>query len=254
MVPTGTGRKLQEGSHLFANPDGCGYDDNLSHGFCGAACHLQFHRAYNFKLFHHLDNHTEQCRGIRNHYLGGHLVNTTTPTPTPTIQLGGAATNSAGTATGNQASTQANTYTAPQQAAQTALLNQLSGFTAGTSTAPTSLTNPTQLQTAANDAFNQWTAPGIAAQFGAGSPQIGQQQAMMDEQLAAQNYQAGVNQYLTGNNQLQNAAFNTMGQTSTGTSANSANNNNEGVSAAITGAPGTASVLSAILGLLGLTP
>ena len=75
---------------------------------------------------------------------------------------------------------------------------------------------------------------------------------MMDEQLAAQNYQAGVNQYLTGNNQLQNAAFNTMGQTSTGTSANSANNNNEGVSAAITGAPGTASVLSAILGLLGL--
>jgi hypothetical protein len=174
-----------------------------------------------------------------------------TSTPT-TVQLGAAATDSTGAATGQNANALQNTYTAQQQAAQTALLNQLSGYTAGTSSVPTSLTNPAGLQQAANDAFNQYTAPGIAAQYGAGSPQIGQQQSMMDEQLAAQNYQNGVNNYLSGTSQLGNAAYNQIGNTGQAASSNTSNNQNYGASVSATGSPSSNSVLSLILKAMGL--
>jgi len=126
----------------------------------------------------------------------------------------------------------------------------LSGFTAGTSGVPTALTNPAGLQQAANDAFNQYATPGIAAQYGAGSPQIGAQQSMMDEQLAAQNYQSGVNNYLSGNNMLSNSAYNAVGQTGTGTGTQSANNNNYGASAQVYG--NAQSLISSILAAMGL--
>ena len=125
-----------------------------------------------------------------------------------------------------------NTYTPEQQAAQNALLSQLQGFLSGSSTAPTYMTAPPAAFQAYNDAFNQYTAPQIAAQYGAGSPQIGAQQTMGNEQLAANLYQGGISQYLSGLGQLGNAAYNAAGNTTanTGTSASSGNSQSAGIS------------------------
>ena len=63
-----------------------------------------------------------------------------------------------------------------------------------------------------NDAFNKYVAPGIASQYGAGSPQLGAQQSFGNEQLAAQLYQSGLGNFLQGQQLLGGYAFTPQGQ------------------------------------------
>jgi hypothetical protein len=77
---------------------------------------------------------------------------------------------------------------------------------------PSWMTAPPEAFKAYNDAFNQYVAPNIAAQFGAGSPQIGRQQMMGNEQLAANLYQNGVTNWLAYLGNAENFAMTPVGQ------------------------------------------
>jgi hypothetical protein len=162
--------------------------------------------------------------------------------------VSGGVTNNSGTSTSANTGSNQAVYTPEQQAAQNQLLTQLTGFLSGTSGAPSSMTAPPQAFQAYNDAFNQYTAPGLAAQYGAGSPQIGSQQMMGNEQLAANLYQTGVSSYLSGLGQLGNAAYNSVGQNTANTGQGTSDTTTTGVSGSDTNYG--SSVLSALLGLL----
>ena len=180
------------------------------------------------------------------------VAGTTLPALSPAAYgmstVNGSVTNSNGTQTTAQTGVQNNTYTPAQQAAQNSLLSQLQGFLSGTTSAPSYMTAPPAAFQAYNDAFNQYAAPGIAAQYGAGSPQIGAQQSMGNEQLAANLYQTGISSYLSGLGQLGNAAFNAVGQTTANNGTNNANTTSTSVGASDT-ALGS-SLLSLLLGQL----
>lgn len=103
-------------------------------------------------------------------------------------------------------------FTPQQQQAQNQALSGLSGFVSGQQQIPSYMTAPPQVFQAYNDAFQKYVQPGIAAQYGAGSPQIGAQQSFGNEQLAANLYQQGVNNWLAGNAQLGNLAYQAVGQ------------------------------------------
>lgn len=131
----------------------------------------------------------------------------------------GSATLNNGTQNVNAANTgvgSARSYFSPEQlAAQSQYFNTLGGYLNGTSQVPAYMTAPPQVFQAYNDAFNKYVKPGIASQYGAGSPQIGAQQSFGNEQLAAQLYQSGLSNYLQGLGLQGNAAFNPQGQNTT---------------------------------------
>lgn len=105
-------------------------------------------------------------------------------------------------------------FSPEQLAAQSGYFNNLGGFISGTQQVPAYMTAPPQVFQAYNDAFNKFVAPGIAAQYGAGSPQIGAQQSFGNEQLAAQLYQSGITNWMDALGLQGNAAFNPQGQNS----------------------------------------
>lgn len=116
------------------------------------------------------------------------------------------ATNDTGTA-------QSRAYFNPQQqAAQGDYFNRVGGYLAGTQQIPAYFTAPPEVFKAANDAFNKYVKPGIYSQYGTGSPQSGAQQAFMNEQLAAELYQGGQQNWLATLGMLGNPAFNPQGQ------------------------------------------
>ena len=154
--------------------------------------------------------------------------------------------NSNGTGATTNQGVQSNTYTPAQQAAQNALLQQLQSYLSGGSSAPTWMTAPPAAFKAFNDEFNQYAAPGIAAQFGAGSPQEGAQQTMGNEQLAANLYQSGTQNWLNGLGLLGNNAYNAVGQTNNGSTTSTTQSTSESLGASDT-AYGT-SLLSLLLG------
>ena len=108
------------------------------------------------------------------------------------------------------------------------------------------MTAPPAAFKAFNDEFNQYAAPGIAAQFGAGSPQEGAQQTMGNEQLAANLYQSGTQNWLNGLGLLGNNAYNAVGQTNNGSTTSTTQSTSESLGASDT-AYGT-SLLSLLLG------
>ena len=107
-------------------------------------------------------------------------------------------------ATGNQqiagTTNQQNQFSGGQLNLQNLLPSLYSSFLQGN--IPSSFTSPSAPFAAYNSNFQNYVAPGLAAQYGAGSPQIGAQQAMGNQQLAGNLYQQGVSNY---GNALSNA-------------------------------------------------
>lgn len=103
--------------------------------------------------------------------------------------------------TTNQQTGQAQTGTSQQQntftPGQTGVQNNLGGlwqsFLQGN--IPSSFTNPAAATNAYQSNFNTQVAPGLAAQYGAGSPVIGSQNALGLAQLQGNLYNTGVQNY-----------------------------------------------------------
>lgn len=158
-------------------------------------------------------------------------------------------TTSQGTSSANttdqasQAGQQSSTFAPWQQQLQQLLPGMLSSFVQG-GQVPTSLTAPPQEFAAANQQFTQNVAPGLVAQYGAGSPQLAQQQAYMNQNLAAQTYQQGVGNYLSGMGMLGGFATTPQGQTTAQTGQNTSQQNASGLGTTSTDVGGT------ILGML----
>jgi hypothetical protein len=87
-----------------------------------------------------------------------------------------------------------NTYSPGQQQLQGNLGNLWQSFLSGN--IPSSFTNPQAAINAYNTNFQTSVAPGMAAQYGAGSPAIGSANALGLAQLQGQLYNTGVNNFL----------------------------------------------------------
>jgi hypothetical protein len=90
--------------------------------------------------------------------------------------------------------TTSNAYTQGQQNLQGNLGNLWQSFLSGN--IPSSFTNPAAATNAYQSNFQSQVAPGLAAQYGAGSPVIGSQNALGLAQLQGQLYNTGVNNFL----------------------------------------------------------
>lgn len=88
-----------------------------------------------------------------------------------------------------------NVYTPGQTSLQGNLGNLWSSFLGGN--VPSSFTNPAAATTAYQSNFNTQVAPGLAAQYGAGSPAIGSANALGLANLQGQLYNTGVNNFLS---------------------------------------------------------
>lgn len=115
--------------------------------------------------------------------------------------------------TGTTGSNQANAYTPGQQQLQQLLPSALQGIITGQQNVPSSFTAPQQVFDAYHSNFNQ-AEPGMVAQYGAGSPQIGSQRSLGDQQLAASLYQTGQGNYLNYLNSAQQGAYTPVGSAS----------------------------------------
>jgi hypothetical protein len=144
--------------------------------------------------------------------------------------------------------TNLNQFTPQQQQLQGMLPGMLSGFLSGQQDIPAYMTAPPQVFKAYNDAFQKYTAPGIAAQFGAGSPQIGAQQSFGNQQLAAQLYQSGVNNWMQGLGLGGNWAYTPIGQNAANQASGQSQNNTFG--GGIVDTTYGASILSTLLNAL----
>jgi len=90
--------------------------------------------------------------------------------------------------------TTANTFTPGQTGVQNNLGGLWSSFLQGN--IPSSFTNPAAATNAYQSNFQTQVAPGLAAQYGAGSPVIGSQNALGLAQLQGNLYNTGVNNFL----------------------------------------------------------
>ena len=114
-----------------------------------------------------------------------------------------------------------NTYTPAQQQLQQEAANAATQFLQ-TGNLPGTFADPPSVINAYMENFNQNIAPELAAQYGAGSPEIGSQMAIGLEQLQAQLYQTQSSNFNNALNTIGNQAYTPVGQTqqqaSTGTS------------------------------------
>lgn len=95
-----------------------------------------------------------------------------------------------------QSGTQANTYTPGQQGVQGQLGPLWQSFLQGN--IPSSFTTPQAPMNAFVSNYNQNVAPGIAAQYGAGSPVNASNEALQMQQMQGNLYNTGVSNYLSG--------------------------------------------------------
>lgn len=155
-----------------------------------------------------------------------------------------------------QTGTQLNQFTAGQQQLQGQLPQLLSGVLTGQAQIPPYWTAPQQVFDSYNHNFQHYDAPAIAAQYGAGSPQIASQQSLGNERLAAQLYQSGQGNYLNYLNSAGAMAFNPVGQqTAAATNSNNdwqSQQNTLGYQGPSLLAAGGTSILSQLLGGMGL--
>jgi hypothetical protein len=151
------------------------------------------------------------------------LANTNTPAQ---FQSGSSRTQTSGNQVqqqlGSQAQQQANTYGAGQQALQQQLPSVLSSFLQ-TGNLPGTFAAPQQVLNAYNSNFQQSVAPGLAAQYGAGSPEIGSQNTLGLQQLLSNLYQTQSGNLNNVLNTGANIGFTPIGQTGTGNTSNTAN-------------------------------
>jgi len=117
-------------------------------------------------------------------------------------------TQSSGTGNANQS----NTYLPWQSGLQSQVAGAEGNLLAGN--VPTSFTNPQASVQAYENNFNQYVAPELASQYGAGSPAIGATESSGLTNLAAQNYQSGISNYSNVLAGAQSAALTPTGQTS----------------------------------------
>lgn len=122
------------------------------------------------------NKHLPQGHGVRN-YVPYQQLSTTS-------QAGQAQTGT---------SAQQNTFTPGQTGVQGQLGNLYSQFLQGN--IPSSFTNPAAATNAYQSNFNTQVAPGLASQYGAGSPVIGSQNALGLAQLQGNLYNTGVQNY-----------------------------------------------------------
>lgn len=131
------------------------------------------------------------------------------------------------TGTANSQVSNQNQYSADQQALQSQLAGQYGGLISGQSQIPAYFTAPQQVFDAFNTNFTKNVEPGIAAQFGAGSPQIGAQRSFGNQQLAAQLYQGGISNYLNSLGAANNFAMTPQGTIGSSNTANQGSNQYE---------------------------
>lgn len=151
----------------------------------------------------------------------GALPMTTTSTTSQQSQT-------AGTSLNNQIGSQANQYTAGQQALQNQTLSALSGMISGQSI-PSNFGLPQSAYDAYNLNFDRNIAPKIAAANGSGSPAIASQYTQGLVSLAAQGGQNAMSNALNAYNLAGDYAFRPVGQTqqqSSQTNFNQATNTN----------------------------
>jgi hypothetical protein len=129
---------------------------------------------------------------------------------------GSTASSYSGQSGGQQQGTTAGIYSPQQQAAQgttgTAITNYLN-----TGILPGNFGNDAQQDAAYNSAYQQYVAPQLAAQYGAGSPAIGAQEAQGLQQLNANLYSTQLGAFNNATNQAMSYGFTPTGTTNTGT-------------------------------------
>ena len=153
--------------------------------------------------------------------------------------IGGSASSQSGSS--SSSGVQANQYNAGQMALQNQLSGTLSNYLSTGNTPSGFTNNPAAVQNLNNQLNNQ-TNPAIAAQFGAGSPQIGAQDALAQTNLAAQNYQFGVSAYQQALGGASNMAYTPIGQTQSQSGQSSASGSS------VSGSGYGTSLLSLLLG------
>lgn len=139
----------------------------------------------------------------------------------------------------------ANTYTPAQQALQQQLGNAYSQYVAGT--VPSSFTAPQQVIDQWKREFNNFVTPGLSAQYGAGSPQIGEQQSFGLGHLLASLYGQGYSAYGNALGGASNFAMSPVGKT---VQEDTSGTTNSSTNALGTSGNNYASVLSYLLGFV----
>ena len=130
--------------------------------------------------------------------------------------------NQASSQSGAQSQQSNNLYGAGQQNLQQQLPNLLSSFLQ-TGNLPGSFGAPSSVINAYNQNFQQSVAPGLAAQYGAGSPQIGSQQSLGLQQLLSNLYQTQSGNFNNLLNTGSQIGFTPIGQTGSGQQVQSGN-------------------------------
>lgn len=146
------------------------------------------------------------------------------------------------TAQNQSTSTNQNLYNQGQQALQGQLPGVYSNLISG---GLQSFTDPTALMNQYNQQFQNTVAPGLAAQYGAGSPQIAAQQNQGMVNLLGNQYNQGISNYL--NTLGQAGGFGTTALGQTGTTSGTANQQASGSNSATTSYGPT--LLGLLLGL-----
>lgn len=111
----------------------------------------------------------------------------------------------------NTNTSQATSYSPAQQGMQGSLGSMLQQFLSGQ--VPSSFTDPTALMNQYNQQFNNSLAPQLAAQYGAGSPQIGSQYNQGLVNLLGNQYNQGFSNYSNALGQGLQYAFQPIGST-----------------------------------------
>ena len=137
-----------------------------------------------------------------------------TPGPLPTagndsFTTYSATQQTAGNQQGQTAGATANQYTPAQQQLQSQLGGNYSQYMSGQ--VPTSFTAPPQVIGQYEQEFNNFVAPGLATQYGAGSPQIGEQASFGLGNLLANQYQQGLSNYNNAMSGASNYAMTPVG-------------------------------------------
>jgi hypothetical protein len=121
--------------------------------------------------------------------------------------------NTSQSSSGTGQTNQQNTYLPWQQQLQSQVAGAEGNLLAGN--VPTSFTNPQAATQAYMNNFNQYVAPELASQYGAGSPAIGASLNSGLTNLAATEYQQGLQNYSNVLGGAQSAALTPTGQSGT---------------------------------------
>jgi hypothetical protein len=124
-----------------------------------------------------------------------------------------------------QTGTNANLYNSQQQALQGALPGDYSSLLSGQ--IPTSYTAPQALINQYTNDFQNYQQPGIANQYGAGSPQISSQYNQGMVNLLGNQYNAGTTNYMNALSGAGNTAFQALGSSASGNTGTNLNQNTQ---------------------------